>query len=185
MKVVYLVADSHKVKYWALERSAEDLYYSISFKEHRAFVRGKMNPGDEWYIISAKYGLLQPQTKVRPYYETVNKVAYEKDYRSDWCLRVMSDLRKVIRTGDTVVFVPVDQTYRTFLEHEILAMGCTIPRKRTASGAPEFGILPEKNLPEPQKAAQVCCKCKQEFVPGPNHVGFVNVCPECRKRDDS
>jgi hypothetical protein len=37
----------------------------------------------------------------------------------------------------------------------------------------------KNNLPERHRSTQVCQKCKCEFVPTPNHVGFINLCPEC------
>lgn len=41
---------------------------------------------------------------------------------------------------------------------------------------------PEKKLPEPSKTNQICRECGLEFAPSPNHVGFINVCPECRTK---
>ena len=45
-----------------------------------------------------------------------------------------------------------------------------------------FLLFQEKNLPEPHRKVQTCRECEHEFVPAPNHVGFINVCPECRRR---
>jgi hypothetical protein len=46
--------------------------------------------------------------------------------------------------------------------------------------SPTFPDLPKQNLPEPWKKLQTCRKCNDEFDPGPNHVGFIDVCPKCR-----
>ena len=33
--------------------------------------------------------------------------------------------------------------------------------------------------PSPHKRSQTCRKCDQEFTPGPDHVGFINICVSC------
>ena len=53
------------------------------------------------------------------------------------------------------------------------------PAKRQLKEPRRTAVYVHKELPEPHKNIQTCRKCKQEFVPGHNHVGFVNVCPEC------
>ena len=44
---------------------------------------------------------------------------------------------------------------------------------------PKFPDLPKRDLREQHKRKQICRECKQEFVPGPNHKGYINVCREC------
>lgn len=82
-----------------------------------------MNPGDEWHILSAKHGLLNPRTLVGPYNETLNKM--HKADRLDWARRVTSDLSRVLQPGDIVVFL-AGQKYRELLEPSVLALNCHV-----------------------------------------------------------
>ncbi len=43
--------------------------------------------------------------------------------------------------------------------------------------------LPKKDLPEPCRLVQECRFCEEDFVPGPNHVGFIDVCLRCGTSD--
>jgi hypothetical protein len=52
--------------------------------------------------------------------------------------------------------------------------------KHVGLSGPTFPDLPKKNLPEPLRIAQLCRECNCEFVAGPDHIGYINVCPECR-----
>lgn len=52
-------------------------------------------------ILSAKYGLLLPETAIEPYNETI--IGKPKLERYQWAYRVWPDLRKLLKPGDTVV----------------------------------------------------------------------------------
>ena len=80
-----------------------------------------MSPGDEWHILSAKHGLLNPCTVVGPYNETLNKM--HKADRLGWAHRVSDSLSHVLRPGDSVVFL-AGQKYREFLEPSVLGLNC-------------------------------------------------------------
>jgi hypothetical protein len=121
MKVVYLVACVAEKS--SSELPAEELYRSALFRKAREYVLRNMNATDEWYILSAKHGLLSPRMKVGSYNETLNNA--RKSARLEWAGRVMNELRKAIRAGDTVVFL-AGQRYREFLEREVSALGCQI-----------------------------------------------------------
>jgi hypothetical protein len=118
MKTVYLVscvAEKH-----ASELPAEDLYCSDLFQKARAYALRHMSPEDQWYILSAKHGLLDPRMVVGPYNETLNIM--RKPERMQWARRVESGLRNILHPGDTVVFLAGNK-YREFLEPALLALG--------------------------------------------------------------
>jgi DNA-directed RNA polymerase subunit RPC12/RpoP len=56
------------------------------------------------------------------------------------------------------------------------------PYKHIVLSGPKFPDLPKKDLLEPHRRKQICRECNRQFVPGANHVGYINVCPECRHR---
>jgi len=69
--------------------AAKELYTSPLFKKSWAYAN-KLNP-DTIYILSAKYGLLKPETQVTTYNETLNdKKAAE---RRDWSEKVLKALK--------------------------------------------------------------------------------------------
>jgi len=53
------------------------------------------------------------------------------------------------------------------------------PYKHVGESGPTFPDPPKENPRKPNKHKQVCRGCNRWFVPGPNHVGYINVCPEC------
>ena len=62
---------------------AGDLYRSTWF----VLARGRIErEGAPWYILSAKYGLVHPQTVVSPYDETLNTMRIAE--RRNWASRV-------------------------------------------------------------------------------------------------
>jgi hypothetical protein len=76
-----------------------------------------MGSEDQWYILSAKYGLLNPAMVVGPYNETLNNM--RKSERTQWARDVENDLRSLLHPGDRVVFL-AGQKYREFLEPALL-----------------------------------------------------------------
>jgi len=102
---------------------AEELYSSVLFRKAREYVRRKMKTGDEWFILSAKHGLLSPGVRIGPYNETLN--TEHKPARLEWASRVMSELRNVIHPGDTIVFL-AGKRYREFLEPKLVELGCQV-----------------------------------------------------------
>jgi hypothetical protein len=119
MKTVYLVSCAAEKR--AAELPAEHLYCSDLFEKARAYALRNMGSEDQWYILSAKYGLLSPGMIVGPYDETLNNM--RKSERMQWARRVESDLRNLLHAGDRVVFL-AGQKYREFLEPALLAFGC-------------------------------------------------------------
>jgi cytoplasmic iron level regulating protein YaaA (DUF328/UPF0246 family) len=121
MKTVYLISCVTEKR--ALECPAESLYCSDLFCKARTYVLQNMAPGDKWFILSAKHGLLRPHTVVGPYNETLNTM--RKSERLEWARRVTRELRSALSADDLVVFL-AGQKYREFLEASVLALGCQV-----------------------------------------------------------
>lgn len=78
---------------------AKDLYVSPWFRAARRYVEAT---GDPWYILSAKHGLLHPETVIEPYDESL--IGADKLRRLAWAHRVLrampdTDARVVILAG--------------------------------------------------------------------------------------
>jgi hypothetical protein len=121
MKTVYLVSCVSQKR--ISELPAEYLYCSDWFQKARMYVERSKEPGDEWYILSAKHGLLHPLKKISPYNETLRTM--RKTERLDWAHRVLKDLREQLNPSDNVVFL-AGQKYREILEPGIVALGCRV-----------------------------------------------------------
>jgi len=92
MKTVYLVACAARKR--ASELPAEDLYSSALFQKSRAYLLRRLKDRDQWFILSAKHGLLQPNTVIQPYNETLN--AMKKPERQAWARKVLGELHGIL-----------------------------------------------------------------------------------------
>lgn len=79
---------------------AGDIYLSPLFKKAKDYAS---NEFDKWYILSAKYGLIHPDTIIEPYEKTLNTMTREE--RLKWSKKVFEELLKVSQVGDDVTFV--------------------------------------------------------------------------------
>jgi hypothetical protein len=87
---------------------AADLYTSTWFKLARAYAESH---GNEWFIMSAKHGLIRPRHYVRPYDQTLPSSAKA---REDWAIDV-SDLVEQwsgARPAETTVVLLGGKRYR-------------------------------------------------------------------------
>jgi hypothetical protein len=90
---------------------AKDLYVSPLFRHNLTFAR-KLSP-DKIFILSAKYGLLDPERFIEPYERTLNDMP-ERELRR-WAEKVLADLRKEVDLGkDRVIFL-AGIKYRKYL----------------------------------------------------------------------
>ncbi len=78
---------------------------------------------DEWYILSAKFGLVHPDQVLEPYNTTLKTMG--KSARQAWAERVFASLQPRLSSGDTVIFL-AGQVYREFLLERISRLGCKI-----------------------------------------------------------
>jgi len=99
---------------------ARDLYSSDWFQKASAYA---VRMADEWYILSARYGLVAPDTVIAPYDETLNNMPVAA--RRAWARRVLSDLRGRLRPGDHVLILAGNK-YRENLLAPIRQMGCEV-----------------------------------------------------------
>ena len=109
---------------------AKDLYDSTWFRYAWRYARS-LNP-DKVFILSAKYGLVDPETEIEPYDESLNKKS-DRDIRS-WADIVFTSLReKTDITRDNFVLLAPEK-YRRHLvgqlsHHTIPMQGLGIGRQ--------------------------------------------------------
>jgi len=118
MADVYLVACAKTKQTRA--SSAQDMYISPLFTKARHLARLR---ADRWYILSAKYGLLDPSRLIEPYEETLKRMSGQG--QRDWADRVLLALKAVIQPGDKVVLL-AGCNYRKLLISDLRRMGCTV-----------------------------------------------------------
>ena len=99
---------------------ARDLYISDWFKKASAYAEKN---SDKWFILSAKYGLVDLNSIIAPYDETLNNMPVSK--RRTWSLKVMQDLRPQVNAGDKIVIL-AGQKYREFLVKPLHSAGCQV-----------------------------------------------------------
>lgn len=104
----------------ALPRAARDLYISSWFKKARRHVE---EVGLEWFILSAKYGLVHPDSRIEPYELTLNTLPVRE--RKDWANRVFQQLQAEIPDKKKFVFL-AGARYREFLLPLLEATGAQV-----------------------------------------------------------
>ena len=109
---------------------AEDLYSSDWFVKARAYAERQDCP---WRILSAKYGLVRPETVIAPYEKTLNTMGAAE--RREWAGRVLAQLEPELAGIDAVVFL-AGQSYREFLEGPLRNRGLDVrvPMERLSQG---------------------------------------------------
>lgn len=123
--LVSCVSEKH-----ARRMRARELYCSTWFQKARAFVERQTG---EWLILSAKYGLVEPDQMVEPYNETLNEKTVEE--RREWSRKVIQELQPHCPPGTSVVFL-AGEKYRKFLALALVELGChvEIPMEGLAIG---------------------------------------------------
>ncbi|MBN1666853.1 MAG: hypothetical protein JW862_07180 [Anaerolineales bacterium] len=99
---------------------ARDLYTSDWFTKAARYAS---QITDEWYILSAKYGLVHPDQVLEPYNATLKTMG--KSARQAWAALVFASLKPHLSPGDTVVFL-AGQIYREFLLPLVTHLGCKV-----------------------------------------------------------
>jgi len=99
---------------------AKDLYVSTLFKEMRRYAEAN---GDQWFILSAKYGLLHPDDLIEPYEKTLKRML--KRDREEWAVEVWKRLLPQVQAGSNVVFL-AGREYRESLMPKMLASGIAV-----------------------------------------------------------
>ena len=99
---------------------AKELYVSPWFCKARAVVEGERW---RWFILSAKYGLVDPDAVIEPYEKTLN--AMGRDKRIEWSREVMSALDPSLAGVDSIVIF-AGEPYREFLAPKLRDRGITV-----------------------------------------------------------
>ncbi|WP_369427670.1 DUF6884 domain-containing protein [Pontibacter harenae] len=100
--------------------AATDLYISSWFKKAKAFTQER---ADEWFILSAKYGLVAPSDMIEPYEKTLNSMP--KKERLKWADEVLKSIEAKTTVGDHIVFL-AGVRYREFLVRNLVLLGYTV-----------------------------------------------------------
>lgn len=79
---------------------ALDLYTSPLFRALRGYAE---HQADEWFILSAQYGLVHPDQKIAPYEKTLNTM--RKNERAVWAEKVMDELTKKLPRKAEIIFL--------------------------------------------------------------------------------
>jgi hypothetical protein len=90
-------------------RPARELYISDWFKKARFYAE---NAGDEWFILSALYGLVDPDRVIEPYNFTLNN--QRKTEREAWAQRVAGEVRRKVPPGSRIIIL-AGENYRRHL----------------------------------------------------------------------
>lgn len=93
----------------ASKSKAKDLYVSTLFRAQRAYAE---KFADEWYILSAKYGLLKPDSVVDTYEETLKGAPVAR--KRAWSHDVFSKLKNVTSPND-VITITAGEDYCKYL----------------------------------------------------------------------
>jgi hypothetical protein len=99
---------------------ARHLYLSSWFKKASAYAE---KSGLEWFILSAKYGLVEPDKVINPYNQTLKMM--KKSERLEWADKVMAALRPHIDPEIKIVIF-AGQYYRADLIPQLARLGCAI-----------------------------------------------------------
>ena len=99
---------------------ARELYVSPLFRKARAVVEAE---GWRWFILSAKYGLVDPDAVIEPYDKTLKDMP--KNERVEWSREVMSALDPSLDGVDSVA-VFAGEPYREFLAPKLHKRGIAV-----------------------------------------------------------
>lgn len=102
------------------ESEAQFMYISPLFRKSRDYAILSAN---HWYILSGKYGLLRPDSIIRPYDLSLKHL--DKREQRTWAKRVLESLQQVARRGDTVTFL-AGLAYRRNLVPKLRELGYSI-----------------------------------------------------------
>jgi hypothetical protein len=101
---------------------AKELYVSNLFL--KSFHYAECN-ADDWMILSAKYGLLNPNKLIESYNISLNKMPISA--RREWAAQVFRELTVFLNPGDCVI-VLAGQRYAEFLVPKLIACGILVNR---------------------------------------------------------
>lgn len=106
-RIVGLVSCSSKKK--SAATSARTLYSSELFRRSKRWAEANC---DDWYILSAKHGLLHPDRRIAPYDVSLKSVS--GNLARQWSAGVADALKTLVKAGDVVVLL-AGANYTKFL----------------------------------------------------------------------
>ena len=115
---IYLVSCVSKKSSTPLE--AKDFYSSPWFRKARAYVEER---GCQWFILSAKYRLVDPAMVISDYDQTLSKMRVGE--RRGWAKEVLRQLEPHLDGVHSVVFL-AGEYYRQHLEPALRQMGIEV-----------------------------------------------------------
>lgn len=127
VNIVLISCVSKKLRH---KSKAKDLYVSPLFRKNLQYAKS-LNP-DKIFILSAKYGLLKLDAKIKPYNKTLNKMGINNI--KEWANLVLNQLRKLTDLEkDNFTFL-AGENYRKFLlpgikHYEIPMQGLSIGKQ--------------------------------------------------------
>ena len=99
---------------------ARDLYTSPLFCKARSYVE---RTGCPWFVLSAKYGLVDPDEVIAPYDLTLNTMRVAD--RREWASGVLAQLAPHLKNVGAVTFL-AGQRYLQFLEAPLRSRGLDV-----------------------------------------------------------
>lgn len=100
--------------------TAEEMYVSPLYRGMRCYA---IREADVWFVLSAKYGLLDPKTVIAPYEQTLKHATASE--RQTWASAVAQDLARKV-TPPAHMIVLAGEAYRTHLIPLLLLAGFTV-----------------------------------------------------------
>ncbi|ESX09925.1 hypothetical protein X768_16755 [Mesorhizobium sp. LSJC265A00] len=99
---------------------AQDLYISAQFRGARRFAEAA---GRSWYVLSALYGLVDPDAVIAPYDYTLNSLGVAE--RRAWATKTLDQLIEAEPNLKRVTIL-AGRRYREFLEPALLRRGVAV-----------------------------------------------------------
>ena len=126
-KIVLISCVSKKLNH---KSKAKDLYISALFKYNYQYAQ-LLKP-DRIFILSAKYGLIDPDDEIEPYDETLNTKS--RNEIREWSLKILSDLNQKTNLKEDEFIFLTGKNYRMFLipkikNYEVPLEGLTIGKQ--------------------------------------------------------
>jgi len=151
---------------------AKDLYDSSLFLKSRKYIERKC---DRWYILSAKYGLVEPTTKIEMYDETLNNKTRNERY--EWATSVWKDLCERIKPEDKITIL-AGEKYREHLVPFLSKFGCkvNVPMKGLSIGRQLQWLSDQLRLPNRNRDIEIFYKALKKLESGVGGKRLISQC---------
>ncbi len=124
MATIVLISCVKKKLIGAKNVTAKDLYISPLFKKAWAYAN-QLN-ADKIFILSAKHGLLNPESKIDDY--DISLVKAKVSERKDWTVKVIEQMEQEgISLQDDKFVILAGKNYYDFLQEKLNPDNCTFP----------------------------------------------------------